>query len=223
MSKKSFAHLHVHATHSQLDGHSKHDELVAAARADGQTGISLTDHGNLHGLVDMYKECAKHDDIKFIPGIEAYFCDDRFVKETIKQENANGLIDGSDKRYYHLTLLAENNIGYHNLLKISSDAFINGAFYKPRTDWSMLEGHSEGLIATTGCLGGVVLQKLLHGDTEGATAAAARLQDIFGRDNLFIELMNHNIPEPLKTNPQLIEIYKRLNAPLVAINDYPKL
>jgi DNA polymerase-3 subunit alpha len=219
MSKKSFAHLHVHATHSQLDGHSKHDELVAAARADGQTGISLTDHGNLHGLVDMYKECAKHDDIKFIPGIEAYFCDDRFVKETIKQENANGLIDGSDKRYYHLTLLAENNIGYHNLLKISSDAFINGAFYKPRTDWSMLEGHSEGLIATTGCLGGVVLQKLLHGDTEGATAAAARLQDIFGRDNLFIELMNHNIPEQLKTNPQLIEISKRLNAPLVATND----
>lgn len=219
MTNKSFAHLHVHATHSQLDGHSKHDELVAAARADGQPGISLTDHGNLHGLVDMYKECAKHDDIKFIPGIEAYFCDDRFVKETIKQENANGLIDGSDKRYYHLTLLAENNIGYHNLLKISSDAFINGAFYKPRTDWSMLESHSEGLIATTGCLGGVVLQKLLHGDTEGATAAAARLQDIFGRDNLFIELMNHNIPEQLKTNPQLIEISKRLNAPLVATND----
>ena len=131
MSKK-FAHLHVHGSHSQLDGHSKVNELVDAARADGQPGISQTDHGNLHGLVEMYRECAKHDDIKFVPGIEAYFADDRLVKENVRQDKAHGDIDGSDKRYYHLTLLAENNTGYHNLLKISSDAFLNGYWYKPR-------------------------------------------------------------------------------------------
>ena len=134
-------------------------------------------------------------------------------------DDGGGDGDGGEKLYYHLTLLAETNAGYRNLMKLSSDAYLEGYYYKPRCDWDMLEQYHEGVIATTGCLGGVVLQALLRGDMERATKLAARLQDIFGRDSLFVELQDHGLADQHRTNPQLIEIARRIRAPLLATND----
>ena len=214
----SYVNLHCHTSYSQLDGASKIPELVSRAKELGMPAVSSTDHGNLNGIVELYKEC-KSQEVKPILGQEFYFTDDRLLKESVKQENAGGVIDGSDKRYYHLTVLARNNDGYHNLLKLSSDAFINGMWYKPRSDYSMLEQYSDGLIIGTGCLGGPVLQPLLYDDYDTAFKTAARLQEIVGKDNMFVELMDHGLPEQRKTNPWLIDIAKKLDAPIVATMD----
>jgi DNA polymerase-3 subunit alpha len=136
-----------------------------------------------------------------------------------KVDDTGGDTGGGEKLYYHLTLLAESNDGYRNLLKLSSAAYLEGYYYKPRLDWELLERHSDGLIATTGCLGGVVLQALLADDRIKAETLAARLQDIFGKDNLFVELQDHGLPEQHKTNPALVEIARRIGAPLLATND----
>jgi DNA polymerase-3 subunit alpha len=213
-----FVSLHTHTSYSQLDGASKIPELVDRAVELGMPGLGISDHGNLNGIIDFYRECKKKG-INPTLGQEFYFSDDRLVKEVVKQENENGEIDGSDKRYYHLSIWAENNEGYQNLLKLSSDAFLKGMYYKPRTDYSMLEDHSDGIFIGTGCLGGPVLQKLLHDDYNGALLVAAHLQDIVGRDNLFVEMMNHDLPEQRKTNPQLLQIAKDLNAPYICTQD----
>ena len=134
-------------------------------------------------------------------------------------DDTGGDVEGGQKLYYHLTLLAENHQGYRNLMKLSSAAYLEGYYYKPRLDWELLERHHEGLIATTGCLGGVVLQALLAGDEVEAEKRAARLQDIFGRDNLFVEIQDHGLADQHRTNPQLIEIARRIGAPLLATND----
>ena len=136
-----------------------------------------------------------------------------------KVDDTGGDTEGGQKLYYHLTLLAETVDGYRNLMQLSSAAYLEGYYYKPRVDWELLERHHEGIIATTGCLGGVVLQALLAGDEAEAERRAARLQDIFGRDNLFVELQDHGIADQHRTNPQLIEIARRLHAPLLATND----
>ena len=125
-------------------------------------------------------------------------------------DDSGGDVEGGKKLYYHLTLLAEDNTGYRNLIQLASRAFMEGYYYKPRVDWETLAEHSQGLIATTGCLGGHVLQSLMQGDMEGAVEKAGRLQDIFGRDNLFVEIQDHGIPEQHKTNPQLLEIARRI-------------
>jgi DNA polymerase-3 subunit alpha len=213
---KSFCHLHNHTSYSALDGAAKIDELVLAAKADGQKALGITDHGVLWGLIDFYKTCKKHE-VKPVLGIESYFADDRFDR-TPKGKGHSDL-DGSDKRYYHLTVLAENNDGYSNLIKLSSDSFLEGFYHKPRADWDLLEKYSSGLMATSGCLGGPVLQELLHDRFDSALAKAGRLQDVFGKDNFFIELQNHGLVEQVRTNPQLIEISRQLNAPLIATND----
>lgn len=214
----SYVNLHCHTSYSQLDGASKIDEYVARCVELGMPAAAITDHGNLNGLIDFYKEC-KSQDIKPILGCEFYFADDRLVKEVVKQEETHGQIDGSDKRYYHLSILAANNDGYHNLLKLSSDAYLNGFYYKPRTDYSMLADHSDGIILGTGCLGGPVLQKLLHNDFDGAYEVASTLQEIVGQGNLYVELMDHGLPEQRKTNPYLLDIAKRLGAPACATMD----
>ncbi len=134
-------------------------------------------------------------------------------------DDSGGEVDGGRKLYYHLTLLAENNRGYKNLIQLASRAFLEGYYYKPRIDWDLLGQHSEGVIATTGCLGGHVLQSLMNESFDAALAKAARLQDIFGRDSLFVELQDHGIPEQRRTNPQLLEIARRIGAPLLATND----
>jgi DNA polymerase III subunit alpha len=217
----SFTHLHLHTEFSMLDGAARVKEVVAAAAADGQPAIGITDHGNMYGILDFYKEC-KAQGITPVLGTEAYMAGEtRFERPSRrgKIDDTGGDTDGGHKLYYHLTLLAESDAGYRNLIRLSSEAFLSGYFYKPRCDWELLDAHSEGVIATTGCLGGHVLQALLQGDVEGATAKAARLQDIFGRDNLFVERQDHGLAAQKQTNPQLIEIAKKIKAPLLATND----
>ena len=218
---KSFTHLHTHTEYSMLDGAARVDHLVDAALADGQPALGITDHGNMYGVLEFYKAC-KAKGIKPIIGTEAYMAGESRTERPQRRgqlDDGGGNTDGGEKLYYHLTVLAENLTGYRNLIKLSSEAYLSGYYYKPRVDWELLEQFSEGLIVTTGCLGGVVLQALLRDDVEEATALAARLQDIFGRDSLFVEIQDHHLAAQKRTNPQLIEIARKINAPLLATND----
>ncbi|MCY4069303.1 MAG: DNA polymerase III subunit alpha [Acidimicrobiaceae bacterium] len=216
----SFVHLHTHTEYSILDGASRLDDLIAAAAADGQPALGITDHGNMYGVLDFYRKCSDHG-IKPIIGMEAYMAQNSRYERPARRgtlDDAGGDTD-SGKLYYHLTLLAVNDTGYKNLIKVASRAFLEGYYYKPRCDWETLGDHCEGLIATTGCLGGQVPQSLLRGNPEEALKKAARFQDIFGRDNYFVEMQDHGIPEQHQINPQLLEIARSLNAPLLATND----
>ena len=217
----SFTHLHLHTEFSMLDGAARVKEVVAAAAADGQPAIGITDHGNMYGVLDFYKACRDTGIVPVI-GTEAYMAGESRHERPVRRgriDDGGGDAGEGDKLYYHLTLLAETTQGYRNLMKLSSAAYLEGYYYKPRLDWELLERYHEGVIATTGCLGGVVLQALLRGDQEAATRLAGRLQDIFGRDYLFVELQDHGLPEQQKTNPQLLEIARRIGAPLLATND----
>jgi DNA polymerase III subunit alpha len=217
----SFTHLHVHTEFSMLDGAARLDDLVAKVVADGQPAIGITDHGNMYGVLDFYKECRKQG-VKPIIGTEAYMADESRRERPTRRgriDDSGGDTDGGKKLYYHLTLLSETDQGYRNLIKLASLAFLEGYYYKPRMDWDLLERHHDGLIATTGCLGGHVLQSLLQGDERAALAKAARLQDIFGKDNLFVELQDHGLPAQRDTNPQLIQIARKIGAPIIATND----
>ncbi|HUC06285.1 MAG TPA: DNA polymerase III subunit alpha [Acidimicrobiales bacterium] len=221
MSGRSFTHLHTHTEFSMLDGAARVGELVKAAVADGQPALGITDHGNMYGVLDFYKACRK-EGITPIIGTEAYMAGESRHERPVRRgklDDTGGDAEGGQKLYYHLTLLAETSEGYRNLLKLSSAAYLEGYYYKPRLDWELLERYHHGLIATTGCLGGVVLQALLGGDPAEAERRAGRLQDIFGRDNLFVELQDHGLAEQQRTNPQLVEIARRLDAPLLATND----
>ncbi|NNF54283.1 MAG: DNA polymerase III subunit alpha [Acidimicrobiales bacterium] len=217
----SFTHLHVHTEFSMLDGASRLDDLVAKAAADGMPALGITDHGNMYGVLDFYKACRKTD-VKPIIGCELYQAEDSRYERPSRRgrmDDSGGSTDGGKKLYYHLTALAENNTGYKNLIQLASRAFMEGYYYKPRVDWEVLSDHSEGVIVTTGCLGGQVLQALMQGNEDAALQKAARLQDIFGRDNMFIELQDHGIPEQRATNPQLIKIARQINAPIIVTND----
>jgi DNA polymerase-3 subunit alpha len=218
---RSFTHLHQHTEFSMLDGAARVKEVVAAAAADGQPALGISDHGNMYGVLDFYAECKKQG-VNPIIGTEAYMAHEHRSERPSRRgrvDDSGGDSDGGKKLYYHLCLFAEDEVGYRNLIKLSSLAFLEGYHYKPRTDWELLERHAQGVIGTTGCLGGHVLQSLMHDDFEGALAKAARLQDIFGRDNLFVELQDHGIPEQKRTNPMLLDIAKRIQAPLLATND----
>ncbi len=217
----SFTHLHVHTEFSMLDGAARLDELVATAAADGQPALGMTDHGNMYGTLDFYKECRKHG-VKPIIGTEAYMAHDHRSERPTRRgrlDDSGGDTEGGKKLYYHLTLLAESEAGYRNLIQLSSLAFLEGYYYKPRIDWELLEKYHDGVIATTGCLGGHVLQSLLNGDEKGALEKAGRLQEIFGKDNLFVEIQDHGIQAQRDTNPKLLEIARKIGAPLLATND----
>ncbi len=217
----SFTHLHLHTEFSMLDGAARVQEVIAKAASDGQPAIGITDHGNMYGVLDFYK-AAREVGIKPIIGTEAYMAgESRHERPTRRGrlDDGGGDGDAGAKLYYHLTLLAETDLGYKNLLKLSSSAYLDGYHMKPRTDWEMLAEHHEGIVATTGCLGGVVLQALLAGRVDRATELAARLQDVFGRDHLFVELQDHGLAKQRQTNPQLLEIARRIGAPLLATND----
>ncbi|HEX4126212.1 MAG TPA: DNA polymerase III subunit alpha [Acidimicrobiales bacterium] len=221
MSERSFTHLHTHTEFSMLDGAARVGDLVAAAVADGQPALGITDHGNMYGVLDFYKACRDQGVVPII-GTESYMAGESRTERPVRRgrvDDTGGDVEGGQKLYYHLTLLAETVEGYRNLMQLSSAAYLEGYYYKPRVDWELLERHHTGLIATTGCLGGVVLQALLAGDVEGAEKKAARLQDIFGKENLFVELQDHGIADQHRTNPQLIEIARRIDAPLLATND----
>ncbi len=217
----SFAHLHVHTEYSLLDGAARIEEIVAAAAADKQPAVGITDHGNMYGVVDFYRAC-KNQGLKPIIGTEAYMAYESRTERPARRgrvDDSGGDTETGKKLYYHLTLLAESGIGYRNLIQVSSRSFLEGYYYKPRVDWELLADHSEGLIATTGCLGGQVLQALLADDYSAARDRAGRLQDIFGKDSLFVEIQDHGLPEQHKTNPQLLRIAIELGAPLLATND----
>ena len=173
-----------------LDGASRLDEIVEAAIKDEQPALGITDHGNMYGVLPFYRAC-KSQGIKPIIGTEAYMAyDSRYERPKRGRGNVDdsgGVTDQGRKLYYHLTLLAENNNGYKNLIQIASRAFMEGFYYKPRIDWEVLNDHSDGVIATTGCLGGQVLQALLRDDEPEALERAGRLQEIFGKDNLFVD------------------------------------
>ncbi|MHB1517207.1 MAG: DNA polymerase III subunit alpha [Acidimicrobiales bacterium] len=221
MPARSFTHLHTHTEFSMLDGAARIDDLVQAAVEDSQPALGITDHGNMYGVLDFYAACTSAG-INPVIGTEAYMAAESRHERPVRKgkvDDTGGDTSGGEKLYYHLTLLAESTEGYRNLLKLSSAAFLEGYYYKPRVDWELLSEYSTGLIATTGCLGGVVLQALLADDRIRAESLAGRLQDIFGKDNLFVELQDHHLPEQQKTNPALVEIAKHLGAPLLATND----
>jgi len=221
LATRSFTHLHTHTEFSMLDGAARVKDLVQAAASDGQPALGITDHGNMYGVLDFYAAC-RDAGINPVIGTEAYMAAESRHERPVRKgkvDDTGGDVAGGEKLYYHLTLLAETTEGYRNLLKLSSAAYLEGYYYKPRLDWELLQRHSTGLIATTGCLGGVVLQALLADDRIKAETLAARLQDIFGKDNLFVELQDHGLPEQHKTNPALVEIARRIGAPLLATND----
>ncbi|MEX0663998.1 MAG: DNA polymerase III subunit alpha [Acidimicrobiia bacterium] len=204
----SFVHLHLHTEYSMLDGASRIDEVVSRAVADGQPAVGITDHGNMYGVLPMYK-AAGEAGIKCIVGEEAYFTTgDRRDKPR-----------RADADIFHLTLLAENDAGYRNLIKVSSGAYLDGFHYKPRVDFELLEHHREGLIGTSGCLGSAVCQRLLADDDAGARELAARFQDVLGRDNFFVELQDHGLADQQRVNGRLLEIARDIGAPLLATND----
>jgi DNA polymerase-3 subunit alpha len=204
-----------------LDGAARVADVVATAAADGQPALAITDHGNMYGVLDFYKAC-RAQGITPIIGTEAYMAANSRHERPVRRgrmDDTGGEGERGEKLYYHLTLLAETSQGYKNLIQLSSAAYLEGYYYKPRVDWELLERHHEGLIATTGCLGGVVLQALLAGRFDEAKRLAGRLQDIFGRNNLFVELQDHGLADQKRTNPELIEIARAIGAPLVATND----
>ncbi|HEY6628356.1 MAG TPA: DNA polymerase III subunit alpha, partial [Acidimicrobiia bacterium] len=220
MTAVSFAHLHVHTEYSMLDGAARIRDVVSAAAADGQPAIAITDHGVLYGVVDFVKT-AREIGIKPIIGIEAYFTDgSRFDRP----------LGGANKRF-HMNLLAVSEVGYRNLLQLSSKAFLEGYYYKPRMDFELLAQHAEGIIATSGCLGGMVPQLLAPDsmseegnkgqirDYEAALAAAGKFQDIFGKENFFIEVQDHGLPAQKAIMPDLLAISTHTGAPLLATND----
>jgi DNA polymerase-3 subunit alpha len=204
-----------------LDGAARIDEVVAAAAADGQPAIGITDHGNMYGVLDFYR-AARKAGITPVLGTEAYMAAESRFERPVRRgrvDDTGGEGGEGEKLYYHLTLLAETNPGYKNLMKLSSAAYLEGYYYKPRVDWELLERHHEGVIATTGCLGGVVLQALLRDDVPLATKLTARLRDIFGPEGLFVELQDHGMETQRRTNVDLIRIARDLHVPLLATND----
>ena len=217
----SFAHLHVHTEYSLLDGASRLSELVDAAARDDQPALGITDHGNMYGVVEFYRAC--HDrGIKPIIGTEAYMAHEHREERPVRRgkvDDTGGSTSQGAKLYYHLTLLAENDIGYKNLIQVASRAFLEGYYYKPRVDWEVLSQHSEGLIATTGCLGSHVNQALMQGTPKQALEYASRLRDIFGKESFFVELQDHGIPAQHENLKNLLEIGRRLEVPLLATND----
>ena len=205
----SFTHLHVHTEYSLLDGSSKIKELVHQAKELGMDSIAITDHGAMYGVIDFYR-AAKAEGIKPIIGCEIYVTTgSRFDKEASQ----------GDKRYYHLVLLAQNDTGYHNLMKIVSRGFTEGFYYKPRVDYEVLEEYKEGLIALSACLAGEVATYIRENNYEKAKNTALRLQDLFGKDNFFLELQDHGIPDQTKVNTALLKMSKETGIDLVATND----
>ena len=205
----NFTHLHVHTEYSLLDGSNKIKEYVDRVKALGMDSAAITDHGVMYGVIDFYR-AARAAGINPILGCEVYVAPgSRFDREA----------GSGDDRYYHLVLLAENNQGYSNLMKIVSKGFVEGFYYKPRVDLSLLEKYHEGIIALSACLAGEVARFLTRGMYEDAKKAALRYQDIFGKGNFFLELQDHGIPEQQNVNQQLLKMHRETGIDLVATND----
>jgi DNA polymerase-3 subunit alpha len=217
---KSFVHLHAHTEYSMLDGAAKIQTYINRVKELGQPGAAITDHGNLYGALEFHKVAIKND-INPIIGYEAYVTTKSRFERPDRDKN----------KRYHLTLLAENNEGYWNLVKLASKAYTEGYYYKPRLDYELMREHSKGIIALSGCLGGEIAQHLApdgsteEGNSQGersyekALSKASLYQEIFGKENFFIELHNHGIKQQEIILPDLLNISKEIGAPLVATND----
>lgn len=204
----SFVHLHTHTAYSLLDGEGTIPKLIERAKELGQTAMAITDHGNMYGVIDFY-ECAKQNGIKPIIGCEVYVAArSRFDK-----------VHDLDSQSCHLILLAENDVGYHNLMKLVSAGFIEGFYYRPRIDMDILREYNEGIIALSACMSGVLSRQLLSGNYDEAKRRAQEFLDIFGRNRYFIEIQDHGIFEQKKLNRDLISIARELNIDIVATND----
>ena len=205
----AFTHLHVHTEFSLLDGSSKINEIAVQAKKLGFDSLAITDHGVMYGVIDFYRAC-KDAGIKPVIGCEIYVCPgSRFDREK----------GNDDFRYFHLVLLAENDTGYHNLMKIVSTGFTEGYYYKPRVDYETLEKYHEGIIALSACLAGEVARHLSIHDYDEAKAAALRYEQIFGKGNFFLELQDHGIEEQKLVNQQLLRLHKETGIDLVCTND----
>ncbi len=205
----SFVHLHVHTEYSLLDGSNKIKEYVSRVKELGMNSAAITDHGVMYGVIDFYREC-KSQGINPILGCEVYVApNSRFDRE----------VTGGDDRYYHLVLLAENNQGYANLMKIVSKGFVEGYYYKPRVDKSLLREYHEGIIALSACLAGEVQRYIVKGLYDEAKKTALEYRDIFGENNYFLELQDHGIPDQTLVNQQLLKMSSETGIPLVATND----
>ena len=205
----AFTHLHVHTEYSLLDGSNKIKEYVHRVKELGMDSAAITDHGVMYGAIDFYR-AAKEEGIKPILGCEVYVApNSRFDKE----------LTGGEDRYYHLVLLAENNTGYSNLMKIVSKGFTEGYYYKPRVDMEVLNQYHEGIIATSACLAGEVQRYIIKGLNDEARKAARKYEACFGKGNYFLELQDHGIPEQKTVNMELMRMSKELDIPLVATND----
>ncbi|MBX6343177.1 MAG: PHP domain-containing protein, partial [Thermomicrobiaceae bacterium] len=201
---RPFAHLHLHTEFSLLDGMGRIPDYMARAKQYGMQHVAITDHGVMYGVIDWYKAAKAHD-LHPVLGIEAYLA-------------PNSIAD-REKGSYHLLLLAENERGYRNLLKLASRASLEGFYYKPRVDLDMLNELRDGVIATSACLGGPVANNFLNGKDEEAVRLAKTLREMFGPEHFYIEIQDHGIEGQRRTNPQLVELARRLDLPLVATND----
>jgi DNA polymerase III subunit alpha len=205
-----FTHLHLHTTYSMLDGAIKIPELMKRVKALGMSSVAITDHGNMFGAIEFYKEAVKAE-VKPIIGSEFYVAPSRNKEEELDQ-----IADGGN---YHLILLAKDEVGYKNLIKLSSRSFTEGFYRKPRIDYDLLAGHSEGLVCLTACLAGEVNRKILEGKEDKAKDLAGRLNEIFRKEDFYLEIQDHGIPEQRKVAETAIEFAKKLNIPLVLTND----
>lgn len=205
----AFTHLHVHTEYSLLDGSNKIKEYVKRVKELGMNSAAITDHGVMYGVIDFYKAC-KAEEINPVLGCEIYVApNSRFDKE----------LTGGEDRYYHLVLLAENNTGYDNLMRIVSRGFTEGYYYKPRVDMEILNQFHEGIIALSACLAGEVQRYIQKGLVEEAKKAALKYRDCFGENNFFLELQDHGLPEQKMVNTTLLQMSRELNIPLVVTND----
>ena len=202
----AFAHLHLHTEYSLLDGANRIGPLVSRLKELGFTHAAITDHGVMYGAVDFYNAC-RDAGITPIIGCEVYICRNRFEKS------------GAAREYSHMILLCENNTGYQNLIKLVSAGFTEGFYYKPRIDYELLKQHTEGLICLSACLSGDLPKMLLEGRYDDAKAYALQMQELFGRDHYYIELMDHGIPEEKTVLPRLVRVAQETGVPMVVTND----
>ncbi|MEJ5166421.1 MAG: DNA polymerase III subunit alpha [Thermoanaerobaculia bacterium] len=201
-----FVHLHNHSDYSLLDGALRISDMVRFAKKTSARAIALTDHGNMYGIIEFLNEAAQND-VKGIPGQEFYITE-------------GSRFDKSEKKpHYHLTILAMDLEGYKNLCKLSSKAYLEGYYYKPRIDMELLKEHNQGLIVLSGCLQGYIPQKLLNGEKEEARKYAREMREIFGKDRFYLELMRTGLPEQNAIIPSMVELSRELEIPLVATND----
>lgn len=203
----NFTHLHLHTEYSLLDGFTKIDKLIEKLKELGMNSCAITDHGNMYGVIEFYKKCIDNG-IKPIIGCEVYV-----------SENDHNIKNPQNKRYYHLILLAKNNNGYRNLIKIVSKAYTEGFYYKPRIDFEVIEKYKDDIIALSACLNGEINQRILENDIKKAYSTAKKYLDLFGKENFYLEIQNHGLREQKIVNETLLKIHEDLDIEMVCTND----